>query len=85
MFSFFKNVLFLLIGLSVGWSALKGNEFIKQPDYVIQDNYSEFTAKYESKIVTNITSWCPSCKQAKAFLSANNLAYEERDVDTNSK
>jgi glutaredoxin len=26
-------------------------------------------------------SWCPSCKQARAWLDANGMAYSERDVD----
>jgi glutaredoxin len=26
-------------------------------------------------------TWCPSCKQARAWLDANGMAYNERDVD----
>ncbi len=26
-------------------------------------------------------TWCPSCKQARAWLDANGMAYNERDID----
>lgn len=30
------------------------------------------------------TSWCPSCQQAKKWLKAQNIAYEELDVEKNA-
>lgn len=34
------------------------------------------------RVVVYTTSWCSVCKRAKSWMSANGVAYEERDVET---
>jgi glutaredoxin len=36
------------------------------------------------RVVIYTTSWCPVCKRAKAWMNANSVAYEERDVEANA-
>lgn len=36
-------------------------------------------------LVLLTASWCRACKRAKAYLSANNIAFTEYDIETNSK
>jgi glutaredoxin len=33
------------------------------------------------KIIVYTTDWCPVCKRAKAWMKAQGIAYEERDVE----
>jgi glutaredoxin 3 len=32
-------------------------------------------------VVVYTTSWCPACKQARSWMNANGISYNERDVD----
>jgi glutaredoxin 3 len=32
-------------------------------------------------VVVYTTSWCPACKQAKSWMNARGMAYDERDVE----
>ena len=32
-------------------------------------------------VVVYTTSWCPACKQAKSWMNAQGMAYDERDVE----
>jgi glutaredoxin len=32
-------------------------------------------------VVVYTTSWCPACKQAKSWMNAHGMAYDERDVE----
>jgi glutaredoxin 3 len=32
-------------------------------------------------VVIYTTSWCPACKQAKSWMNAHGMAYDERDVE----
>jgi len=32
-------------------------------------------------VIVYTTSWCPHCKRAKAWMNANGIRYEDRDVD----
>jgi glutaredoxin 3 len=34
-------------------------------------------------IVMYTTSWCPRCKEAKAWMAANGVAYTEKDIEAN--
>jgi len=34
-----------------------------------------------SHVVVYTTSWCPACRQTKAWLRANGVPYEERDIE----
>jgi glutaredoxin len=36
-------------------------------------------------VVVYTTNWCPVCKQAKAWMRRNGVAYEERDIETSSE
>jgi glutaredoxin len=36
-----------------------------------------------SHVIVYSTSWCPSCRAAKAWLTRHEVAYEERDVEAN--
>jgi glutaredoxin len=40
-----------------------------------------FDAQGRAKIVMYATSWCPYCKQQREYFAANNIAYEEIDVE----
>ncbi|MGH7435755.1 MAG: glutaredoxin family protein [Polyangiaceae bacterium] len=33
-------------------------------------------------VVVYSASWCPSCQQAEAWMTANSIAFEERDIDS---
>ncbi|HLK40446.1 MAG TPA: glutaredoxin family protein [Polyangiaceae bacterium] len=35
-------------------------------------------------VVVYTASWCSVCKRAKAWMAANGIAYEERDIDASS-
>ncbi len=36
-------------------------------------------------VIIYTTTWCPWCKKVKEFLSANKIAFEERDVENDRK
>lgn len=36
-------------------------------------------------VVIYTTSWCGYCRQAKAWMSANGVPYDERDIETSSE
>jgi glutaredoxin 3 len=38
-------------------------------------------ARTGPKIVLYSTSWCPHCREAKAYFKKNNIAYTNRDVE----
>jgi glutaredoxin len=40
-------------------------------------------AKRQVRVVMYSTSWCPVCKKARAWLAANQIAYEDRDIERN--
>ena len=35
-------------------------------------------------VVVYTTGWCPHCREAKAWMKANGVAYEERDIEASS-
>jgi glutaredoxin len=34
-------------------------------------------------VVVYTTSWCPACREAKAWMRANGVPYEDRDIESN--
>jgi glutaredoxin len=38
-----------------------------------------------TRVVMFATSWCPHCSRAREYLSANGLAYEERDIERDER
>ncbi|MGH7294795.1 MAG: glutaredoxin family protein [Polyangiaceae bacterium] len=37
------------------------------------------------RIVVYTTSWCPHCRRAKAWLAANGISYEERNIESSAQ
>jgi glutaredoxin 3 len=50
------------------------------PDATMQAA-SKAAALANVRIVVYTTGWCPHCKRAKAWMNANAIRYEERDID----
>jgi glutaredoxin len=42
---------------------------------------TEASAARPVHVIVYTTSWCPSCRAAKAWLNKNGIAYEERDIE----
>ena len=45
---------------------------------------AHFDAQGRAKVVMYATSWCPYCKQQREYFAANNIAYEEIDVEAST-
>ena len=50
-----------------------------EPAIVKKKSYKK--SKYKNKVELFSTSWCKYCKMAKAFLIANNIPFQEYDIE----
>ena len=74
----FAAVAALLSVIFAGSAAVAANspQSLLKPATVHATNYP--------KIVLYSTSWCPHCKQAKEYLTRNNIPFINRDVELDS-
>ena len=74
----FAAVTALLSVIFAGSAAVAANspQSLLKPANVHATNYP--------KIVLYSTSWCPHCKQAKEYLTRNNIPFINRDVELDS-
>ena len=56
-----------------------GKDVLTRMEQMAMDNH--FDAQGKPKVVMYGTSWCPYCKQQKAFFADNKVAFEEIDVE----
>jgi len=71
----------IAFGLAIGIGAQKAyGWYMAPPAYITVDASAHFENTAES-VVIYTTSWCPFCKKAKAYLTANNIEFIERDIE----
>lgn len=80
---FLKNILSIFIGLGIGYFAVMTYQWFKQPVFVEQGDFLSYVQQTNTDKVLYTTSWCPNCKQAKLFLTENNIAFQEKDIESN--
>lgn len=56
-----------------------GSEVLTRMERMAMDNH--FDAQGHAKIVMYATSWCPYCKKQREFFNANNIPFDEIDVE----
>lgn len=56
-----------------------GKDVLTRVEQIAMDRH--FDAQGKPKVVMYGTSWCPYCKQQRAFFADNKIAYEEIDVE----
>jgi glutaredoxin len=56
-----------------------GKEILTRKESRVMDNH--FDADGRAQVVMYATSWCPYCKKQRAYFAANNISYNEIDVE----
>ncbi len=56
-----------------------GKDVLTRTEQMAMDNH--FDAQGKPKVVMYGTTWCPYCKQQRAFFADNKIAFEEIDVE----
>ncbi|MFT5161993.1 MAG: glutaredoxin 3 [Alteromonadaceae bacterium] len=71
----------LAVGLGIGMGVKEGwSWYNAAPAYVEMDTSAHFINTTE-KVVVYSTQWCPYCKKARDYLTDNNIAFVERDIE----
>ncbi|QQX81259.1 hypothetical protein JK628_05145 [Shewanella sp. KX20019] len=80
-----KNVasyaLIIAVGLGLGLGAKQGWQWYNQVPAYVDINTQAHFEKTNNKVVIYTTQWCPYCKKAKEYLTENNIAFTERDIE----
>lgn len=77
--------LMIFIGLGIGLLVKEAIDFLNQPPiYQVIDNSKHFQNTSE-EVVMYSTQWCPYCKKARDFLKRNNIAFDERNIESGSE
>lgn len=75
--------LVLALGLCLGYGALQGYKWLTTPAIVVVGDYSEHLILSEKPVIMYGVDWCPSCKNARAYFSKNNIEYTEFNPEKN--
>ncbi|WP_440054068.1 glutaredoxin family protein [Pseudoalteromonas sp. T1lg65] len=85
----FKNaisyLLFGIIGFTLGVSIIKAFAHFNSPAPYVEVDPAPHFKDTDSVAVIYTTSWCPYCKEAKVFLTLNNITFTEYDIETSNK
>ena len=74
--------LILAVGLGIGLGVKQGYAWYNAaPAYIEMDTSAHF-ANTNEKVVVYSTQWCPYCKKTRDYLTANKIAFVERDIET---
>ena len=69
------------VGLGIGLAGKSAWQWYNQvPAYVETDTRDHF-ADVSDKVIVYTTQWCGFCKKTKAYLTENNIAFLERDIE----
>lgn len=73
--------LILAVGLGIGLGVKQGWAWYNSaPAYIETDTSAHFVNTSE-KVVIYSTQWCPYCKKAREYLTAQNIPFDERDIE----
>ena len=71
----------LAVGLGIGLGVKEGLAWYNTPSpYIEMDTKAHF-ANVDEKVVLYSTSWCQFCKKTREYLAANNIPFEDRDIE----
>jgi len=81
----FNYTLLVGMGLGVGLGTKYSWDWYNTaPEYIELDTTAHFINVSE-KIVIYTTQWCLYCTKAKEYLTANDIAFTERDIEKGNK
>lgn len=69
------------VGLGIGLAGKSAWEWYNQVPAYIETDTREHFANVSNKVVVYTTQWCTFCKKTKAYLTENNVAFLERDIE----
>jgi len=74
---------FLFVSVSTaGFYSVRIYEHLTAPPAFSHGDYAKYYGDIKNdKILFYSTSWCPVCKETRAYLKKNNFPYVERDVE----
>ncbi len=70
-------------GAGIGLIAARGAEYLS-PGYVVGD-YSQQREQTQHSVILLGTAWCGYCKQARAHLQAQGVAFADLDIERSSQ
>ncbi len=73
--------LILAVGLGIGLGVKQGWAWYNAAPPYIQTDTSAHFVNTSAKVVVYSTEWCPYCKKTRDYLTANNIAFVERDIE----
>ena len=71
----------LAVGLGIGIAVKEGWAWYNAPTPYVEINTAPHFANIDEKVVIYSTNWCQFCKQTRAYLEANNIPFEDRDIE----
>jgi glutaredoxin len=77
----FTYLAILAVGLGIGLGVKEGWAWYNTPPAFIETNTAPHFVNIDKKVVVYSTSWCKFCKKTREFLVANNVPFEERDIE----
>jgi glutaredoxin-like protein NrdH len=80
---FIKNIFSVFLGLVIGYFSVITYQWLNKPNFVEQGDFKLYVQGSNFDKVLYTTSWCSNCKQAKLFLTQNNILFEEKDIESN--
>ena len=75
----------LFIGLFLGEAINRISQWYSAPVPYVEINTNQHYVNSKEKIIMYTTQWCPYCKKAREFLTSHDIAFEERDIESDSE
>jgi glutaredoxin len=76
-----QYAIILAVGLGIGIGAKEGWAWYNTPAAFVETDTSAHFANINEKVVVYSTSWCQFCKKTREYLIANNIPFEDRDIE----
>ncbi|MGE4262829.1 glutaredoxin domain-containing protein [Shewanella sp.] len=77
--------LILIAAIFSGYGVKQAYAWYNTPSKVFEQNTDAHFLGTDKKIVIYTTQWCPYCKQLRAYLNREKIAYEDRDIEIHNE
>ncbi len=78
------GALLLVVASAMGYRIVRNRQIVAETEVTPGSIAAQARALEDVHVVVYTTHWCPVCTRAKAWLQANGIAYEERDVEASA-
>lgn len=78
------SLLMTALGFGIGIGTLYGWQYLNRPATVFEMETSVHFATTDKTLILYSASWCEYCQKVKNYLDQHQIAYENRDIESDN-